>query len=366
MQDHYKMLGVNPRDNAETIRAAYRRLVRELHPDLSGCAVDHEQFGKVAEAYRILSDNNLRRTYDAKRLVLIMLPVRGLAEAIEDPLTRMRLANKIAGGLHRLSKSARAGAAIDGRDMVSPQEIDFSESYTGTTRTIRYRRPVRCTTCAGTGRAEVASCDTCMGRGVIAFGGLPGLSKRCPHCDGRGLTGTGDCPACDGQGQTEAPTEVTVKIPAGITDGRKLKLTGKGEQGRFGGKDGDLLIPLQVDGSLHYHRDGNMLKMEITVPLATAVGGGKTDIRLPDDTRLRLSIPKQLHMGKPVRVSGRGFADPQSGKRGDLLLTVDVALPTDLNSRERQIAMDWLHCARKGSTPPELAKKIRDILSGGN
>jgi len=362
MQDHYKILGVSPRDDGDRIRAAYRRLVREIHPDMSERPADNTRFAQVTEAYRVLSDADQRRKYDALRLVTMMLPVRKLLEVAEDPLLRSRVASTIAGGLHRLSQAARGDKKTDGDDIVLKRAVSFADSYTGTTLEVTYARPVRCENCEGFGVDQPQVCRRCEGRGYLPLGVVPGLSKTCTLCGGDGVTGDGPCPDCDGCGLVVIEENVRLRVPAGARHGLKLQLRSRGAHGRYGGKDGNLIVALQVEGSLKYGRSGNNLTIEAEVPLSVAVNGGQLDVALPDESILRVAAPARTYPGKQLRVSGFGFADAKSKNRGDLLLTIDVSLPPHLNDEERDLAAEWFYRARDGHIPADLAAKISDLI----
>jgi len=242
MQDHYKTLGVSPRDDFEAIRRTYRRLVRELHPDFSDDPTAHARFLEVAEAYRILADHKARRRYDAERLLRLLVPSPRLRELVDDPQLRHKVAATIAQGLRRLTSYAVPPKGLAGHNVELTREISFAESYTGARLPATYRCRERCRDCGGVGCATTAPCPACAGSGRIFGGGPLGIAKRCPRCGGYGLRGEGVCSSCRGQGIIEHEASVKIKVPAGVTHLDRLRIKGRGDQGRLGGVDGDLVV----------------------------------------------------------------------------------------------------------------------------
>ena len=364
MQDYYHILGVKPKDDIGSIRAAYRRLVRELHPDTGLEPPDHQRFAQVTEAYRVLSDEKERKKYNAVRLLKLSLPISPLLAVMEDPVKRSQLTAKIAGVLHKLSQHTKRKFAIDGRDMAISKDVTFADSYHGATLETSYLRPVTCARCEGTGFQTYEKCEACNGLGRSSPAGFAGFSKRCPRCGGLGLAGQGKCRDCGGDGSVNTETTVAVKVPAGILNGVRLRVPGKGEEGRFGGKDGALLIHLSVEGSLYFDRRGDDLLTECEVPLRTAVEGGQATVALPAGKKVNVFLDSGSFTGQKIRVSGYGFRDPKTNRTGDLVLTVNVHLPADLSAADRETAMQWLHGSRTSSAPipDEIQRAVRKII----
>lgn len=364
MKDYYQILSISPRDDLTAIRGAYRRLVRELHPDVNDDPVDHQRFRDVAEAYNILADSKARRKYDAARLFRMTLPLDRLFTLVENPHNRARIAAKIAAGIYRLSRPAKKSVSFDGRDLQLNRQISFSDSYTGTVLDLVYERAVRCAACEGTGFDSPVPCPACHGRGHILFSGIPGLSKRCPSCDGLAVSGKGPCQNCEGIGLVTIKQKLSIQVPAGIADQTRLRLQGKGEQGRFGGKDGDLSVRIKTDHSLHYGREKANLTAVKEVPLAVAVNGGVVSFLMPGGKEIEVDVPVNSYTGQHVLVKGAGFASTSRGEPGDLRLKVDVSLPVELTTKERNIAMEWLDQARRqrGNVSPAIQKEINRII----
>ncbi|NLH48932.1 MAG: DnaJ domain-containing protein [Myxococcales bacterium] len=359
MQDHYRVLGVSPTADREAIRAAYRRLVRESHPDLNQTPVDSAQFANLTAAYRVLSDPLSRKRFDAWRLLLLAPPLRFFLRTLQEPQARRQLADRLSDGLRTIF--ARPEERLAGEDLTLTRTIEFADSYRGGHLPLVYERRVRCATCHGSGRAHPEACPLCNGAGEIRFPGLAGLKKICPRCGGRGLSGHGRCRDCRGAGWQNEKTTTTLRLPAGITDGTRLRLKEKGHQGARPGSDGQLFVEIRVSGSLHFSRQGDELLAEKVVPLSIALTGGQIALALPDQSVVELDLPAALYPGRQVRFPGRGFPN-RDGRPGDLVLTLEVSLPDDLSEKARRTVMHWFDALRHGRE--EKAARLAEVLTG--
>ncbi len=365
-RDLYRILGVKPTDSVDDIRAAYRRLARQLHPDVNSNPADHQRFAEVAEAYRVLSDPRARKSYDARRLLRALPPVDRLVSLAEDPATRARVVSRIAHGLRRLNELGQRAGRIDGHDLSLSWDITFAESYSGTELRFTHAKPSRCKECNGTGLRAPTPCPACAGAGRLAIRTVPGLTKRCPRCNGRGVAGEGRCEPCRGEGLVQTQATTSVRVPAGVASGTRLRLKGQGVPGRFGGRDGDLLVRLNVEGSLTYGREGHDLIVEREVDLAIALDGGVLPVELPDGRTLEVRAPGGLYPGQHLGVAGQGFPVPSDRGRGDLFVVIDVRLPAALAAESRNLAMQWLQEARaaQGHPSPALTAAVRRAVGG--
>jgi len=359
MRDHYAILGVGPKDSDDTIRAAYRRQLRQHHPDASGQPVDSARFAAITEAYRVLSDPQRRRRYDATRLFVMMPPLRRLADLIQEPSGRAR----VAGYLMRNARAifaAGAGAQLHGGDIVRRASVSFVDSYKGGDLRVEYRRLARCTACNGAGRPHTEECPLCGGKGQLLFPAVGLLKKRCPKCGGFGVVGEGRCRPCRGKGRVAEDAAVTLRLPAGIANGAVLRAKDKGDAGLANGRDGDLLVEVRVEGSLHFSRRDDDLVLEKPIPFCTAMKGGKVAVALPTGDAVEVSIPPGSYPDREIRVSDLGFYAESRKKKGDLVLALEVFLSENLDAPARRAAMTWLHAARNGDpkTAAELAARL--------
>jgi molecular chaperone DnaJ len=366
MRDHYATLGLNPGADDAAIRAAYRRLVREHHPDASGQPVDSARFAQITEAYRTLTDPLRRRRYDALRLLAAATPVRRLFDLFEDSGSRSRLAQLLARNVRRIFAAAERGERWRGRDILIQKQIDFAEAYAGADVTVAYDRLERCAACQGSGRRTFEPCGLCGGRGEIVFPGPARMKKACPKCGGAGVVGHGRCASCHGQGRLRQAHAVTLRAPGGTDTGARLRAAGQGDAGLGAGRDGDLIVEIAVAGSLHYARDGQNLVIEKSVPLCTAMQGGAAAVGLPDGVAVEIEIPPDSYPDRVLRVAGRGFESSASRERGDVVVVLDVYLPDELDAASRRIAMEWFYAVKAGETEKaaDLAFRLMEAGKG--
>ncbi len=309
----------------------------------------------------MLSDAKARRAYDARRLLRLAPPLDRLMNIAEDPAARARMVSRIVQGLNKLSQRAQGN---DGHDLLLPWDLTFAQSYTGAEIKFSYSRPLRCGECDGTGFRTHHACDVCGGAGRLTVRAVPGLTKRCPRCGGHGVAGTGRCGNCRGRGLLRTTSHATARIPAGVANGTRLRLKGHGVAGRFGGRDGDLIVRLDVEGSLQYTRDGRDLIVEKSVDLETALSGGVLEIESPDGRAVDLPAAGGLYPGQRLGVAGRGFPSPTTDERGDLIVVIDVRSPADLAPDERRLVAQWLDQARitRGQVSPALVASVRRVI----
>lgn len=359
MQDHYRILGVSPTADQETIRAAYRRLVRESHPDLNEQPLDTARFAGLTEAYRVLSDPASRKRFDAWRLFFLAPPLRFFLRALQEPTARTQFATHLSDALHTIL--SRPEQRLAGEDLLLTEMIEFGDSFRGGHLPIVYERRVRCEICQGAGRAHAETCPLCNGAGEIRFPGAVGLKKICPRCGGRGVSGHGHCRACRATGWRLEKTSATLRLPAGVTDGTRLRLKEKGHQGVRPGNDGALFVEIRVSGSLHFSRRDNDLHTEKSIPLRVALTGGPIALAMPDQSVVEVILPAAIFPGRQVRLAGRGFPNRQ-GSPGDLVLTLDVYLPDDLDAKGRKTVMNWFDAVRRGRE--EKAARLAEVLTG--
>ncbi len=339
-RDYYEVLGVERDANADRIKAAYRKLALENHPDRNpGDAAAEDRFKAAAEAYSVLSDAEKRARYDR-------FGAAGNGGGFDpggfDPSVFGDFSD-ILGELFGLGGSrARRGGPEPGADLRYDLEIGFEEAAFGVTRTLEIPRLETCATCAGKGAkpgTEVVSCRTCSGRGEVRFQqGFFIVSRACPQCRGEGRTIADPCGDCGGQGRVEHRRELEVKIPAGVDSGTRLRLTGEGEHGRRNGRAGDLYVVVEIEQHERYHRDGiHVLTLE-EIGYAQAALGAEIEVETLHGKET-LTIPGGTKPGQQFRLKSKGIPRLGSSGRGDHVVEIGVRIPkpSELSDEQKSL-----------------------------
>lgn len=346
-KDYYKVLGVSEGASQKEITSAYRKLARENHPDANpGDAKAEERFKEVSSAYQVIGDAEKRKEYDQiRRMGPMAGGFGGTAGAGPFHFSTDDIGD-LFGGL--FNRAGRGGAGRGGRgagpqrgaDQQADLHLGFVDAVTGVTTEVHLTADAPCSTCTGTGAKPGTTprpCSRCGGRGVLDDNqGFFSLSQPCPGCAGRGTVVEDPCASCRGTGVERRSRAVKVRIPAGVEDGQQIRLKGKGGAGRNGGPAGDLYVKVAVGDHAHFGRSGKHLTLVAPITYPEAVLGA--DIRVPtlDGDPVTLRIPPGTRSGRTFRVKGKGVA-AASGGAGDLLVTVEVAVPANPSSAERKL-----------------------------
>ncbi len=364
-EDYYQTLGVERGANADDIRKAYRRLARKHHPDLNpGDKAAEERFKKVQEAYDILSDDKKRQVYDQYGFYSENIPPNAggggarpgagmgfegfdfseylrqnggtVHEAPEEGFGGFRdiFSNIFGGG----AKRQRQQTAEKGADLEYGLNVDFWQAIKGTQVRLNISRQETCETCGGTGSSggTVAVCPECDGTGhVTQMAGAMKFNLRCQRCDGTGRL-KNVCPNCRGEGRISRPDMVEVRIPAGVSNGSRLRVAGKGNAGAAGGPAGDLYITIRVEEHPFFKRDGD--NIEIHVPLSVSEAGLGAKIEVPTiDGRALLKIPQGTQNGQKFRLREKGVFNARKNARGDEIVQVELTAPSVHDERTREL-----------------------------
>jgi molecular chaperone DnaJ len=356
-KDYYKVLGVPESATEAEIRRAYRKLAKEHHPDHNPGS--EERFKEISVAHDVLSDPAKRKEYDNLRRLGPMAgafgggargrgpgpggpgPGGGSFSFSTDDLSDILggLFGRARGGPGGGGGGGRTSAAGPqrGRDLEAELHLSFEEAVNGVVTTVNVTSEATCHVCHGSGAAPGTSptvCPDCAGRGVFDDNqGLFSFSRPCPRCAGRGMVVENPCPNCRGRGVEVRPRQVKVRVPPGVDDGHKLRLKGRGGAGRNGGPPGDLFVVVKVGTHPLFGRKGKDLT--ITVPVSFAEAALGAEITVPTlGEPVKLRIPPGTRSGRTFRARGRGL-DKGDGV-GDLLVTVEVAVPTRLSAKERE------------------------------
>lgn len=342
--DYYAVLGVSPESTAKEITRAYRKLARELHPDQNpGDAAAESRFKEVAAAYDVVGDETKRAEYDEVRRLGPMAG-RGGPGGFSFNVGDMSGFSDLFGQMFSPGGRTRTSSGVGprrGADQKAPLTLDFADAARGVTTTINVTSEGPCSTCSGTGAKPGTSpraCSTCGGRGVIDDNQGPfSFSSPCRTCQGRGSVIDDPCATCRGAGVSAQQRKVKVRIPAGVDDGQTVKLKGRGVPGRNGGPAGDLLVEVSVRPDERFTRSGANLLVTVPVTFAEAALGGEIDVPTLDGPTVRLRLRPGTQSGSRHRVTGKGIDLTKRGQttHGDLIVQVQVQVPSELNDDER-------------------------------
>jgi molecular chaperone DnaJ len=342
MSDHYATLGVARNASADEIKKAYRKLVRETHPDKHpDDPAAEERFKQIAQANEVLSDPEKRQQYD----LLGEAGMRGSAPGGGfDPRTFNQDGIDISdllGGIFNRGGRGRGAQPERGHDLEAAVTISFRDSLSGARVSIAVEAQAACSDCHGSGAAagtHPIACPDCDGRGVRAQAqGFFSLSQPCARCRGTGRIVEHPCLNCGGRGTTQRLRRYQVPIPGGIKDGARIRLRGKGEAGSYGAPPGDLFVQVAVEPSPVFTRRGDDLVVDVPVTFSEAAAGAEIDVPAPDGERVRMKLRAGTGDGVLLRARGRGAPkNGDSGKRGDLLARVHIEVPRKLSRAQKE------------------------------
>lgn len=374
-KDYYAALGVAKDASQDEIKKVYRKLARGLHPDKNpGDANAETRFKEVSEAYSVLSDPKKRKEYDEARTLFAngagrfgggFSPGSGGATFDVSDLfggSGADLGDLFdglfgSGGLGRRRQSGGTGPQR-GSDVTASMELGFEDAVHGATLPLTLSGPAACHTCHGSGARPGTTprhCPTCGGSGFVTSnqGGF-GFSEPCRDCRGTGQLIDDPCPDCQGTGVTTQRRTITVRIPAGIRDGAKVRISGKGAPGRGGGPAGDLYVTVHVRPHRLFGRAGD--DVTITVPITFAEATLGTTLRVPTlDGAVSVKIPAGTPSGRTLRVRGKGIS--RKGRTGDLLVSVEVAVPQHL-SADARAALEGFAKAQSDDPRPQITAAL--------
>ena len=331
----YESLGVSKNASQDELKKAYRKLVREVHPDRN--PGNEERFKEVQGAYDVLSDPEKRKQYD-RFGSLDGQPGPGAGTTFD--FGDFDLGDIFGGIFNRGGNRQQPQRGQRGNDVEVEVRVSFEDALQGVQTTVPVQLELACHTCHGTGAAPGTApivCPNCNGSGVVATSqGLFALQQPCPQCRGMGSIVQTPCPTCRGAGRERRTKRYTVKIPAGVKDGTRIKLKGKGEAGFGGAAAGDLYVVTRVEPSKIYERRGDDLVVTVPVSFPTAALGGTVEAPTPGGA-VSLKIPAGTEDGKLLRIKGRGAPRLKGDGQGDVLARVRIEVPKKMNKKQREL-----------------------------
>lgn len=341
-RDYYEILGVSRNASEAEIKKAYRKLAMKHHPDRSSEKDSAAKFQELSEAYEVLSDEQKRAAYDQFGHAGVDGQSAGGAGGgfggfsgfggFED------IFGDIFGGSSRAS--GRQSRSHRGADLSYKLELTLEEAVHGITKKVRIPTLVACKTCEGSGAkkgSKPQTCRQCEGMGQIRLQqGFFTVQQTCPVCHGEGTMITDPCETCRGHGRVQEYKTLSVKIPAGVDSGDRIRLAGEGEAGTHGGPAGDLYVQVDVKDHPIFSRDGNDLHCEVPINFAMAALGGEVEVPTLAG-RVKIKIPAGTQSGKLFRLRGKGVKSVRGGGSGDLLCAIMVETPVNLTAKQKEL-----------------------------
>lgn len=359
-KDYYGTLGVARTASPEEIKKAYRKKALECHPDRNqGNPKAEAEFKLVSEAYEVLSDENRRRVYDQYgEEGLRGAGVGGGAGGFPGGFSSMEEALRTFMGAFGGGRGGSGGESIfdsffgggegggeeearKGTSKKATVKVTFEEAARGLEKEIAINNYVVCSACNGLGaksRAGIKTCATCQGKGqVYQSRGFFSMSSTCPHCGGAGQVITDPCRTCNGAGRNKEKQRIKIRIPAGVDNGMRLKMTGYGDAGEAGGPPGDLYVYIEVEPHEAFKREGDDVYLEVPITFTEAALGCKKEVPTPLGEQVRIQVPEGTQSGKLLRVSAKGFPNVHGQGHGDLLVRVSVETPVKLSEKQKEL-----------------------------
>ncbi len=346
-RDYYETLGVDRSVNDRDLKKAYRRMAQKYHPDRNSGDADAEaHFKEAKEAYEVLSDPKKRAAYDQFGHAGIDPSMdggpggSGFSDIFGDVGDVGDVFSDIFGG----GRGRRHSGAYRGADLRYPMELLLEDAVTGVSKNIKIPTRVKCGVCNGSGARKGTSpktCETCHGHGQVRLQqGFFSVQQTCPVCHGKGSVVADPCTSCRGSGKVEQTRALSVKIPAGVDTGDRIRLAGEGEAGERGGPPGDLYVEVSVASHPIFDRQGSDLYCEVPISFSTAALGGELEV--PTLTgRVNLKIPAETQSGKLFRIRSKGVKPVRGGPVGDLLCRIHIETPVNLTSRQKEILKEF-------------------------
>jgi molecular chaperone DnaJ len=380
MRDYYEILGVERGCDEARLKAAFRSLAMEHHPDRNGgCEEASSRFKQINEAYSVLSDARKRDAYDHFGHAGVQGMNGGGGNGAAD---LHDIFNGVFGDVFgdMFGRGQRQSGPARGQDIRCDVEITLEQAYAGAAVAVKAAAALECETCAGSGARKGTSptpCVSCGGAGRVRRSqGFFSVESACPRCGGAGRLVLDPCADCAGHGRVRRERTLEVRIPAGVDDGARIRLAGEGDAGARSGPRGDLYIFLSVKPHDLFERDGLDLLCSVPVPMAIAALGGEIEApcllggeNCDGECKIRVKVPEGAQTGRTVRLNGRGMPSLRSRERGDLVVELFIETPTRLTAQQKALLREFAGLCGDHQNPRSAsffnkAKKFWDGLTG--
>ena len=370
-RDYYEVLGVTRTCTEVDLKAAFRKLAMQHHPDRNPGDKDCEhRFKEINEAYDVLKDGDKRAAYDRFGHAAFEHGGMGGGAHGFGADFGSTFADIFEGIFGMGSARGRGTGRERGSDLRYNMEISLDEAFTGKTAQIRIPTSVTCEACSGSGAkagTKPKQCATCGGAGKIRHAqGFFTLERTCPACHGRGQVIDDPCKVCGGGGRVTRERTLSVNIPAGVEDGTRIRLAGEGEAGLRGGPAGDLYIFLEVAPHEFFQRDGADLHCRVPISMASAALGGEFEVPAIDGSKAKVKIPAGTQTGRRFRLPGKGMPVLRAKQTGDMYVQVAVETPQNLTKRQRELLAEFEKLSSEDTQPESTGffSRVKEFLDG--
>jgi molecular chaperone DnaJ len=367
-RDYYEVLGVQRTANEAELKAAFRKLAMQHHPDRNPGDKDCEhRFKELNEAYDVLKDEQKRAAYDRFGHAAFEHGTGGGAGFGSDfASTFADIFDDLFGRGGR--RGGRGSGRERGADLRYNMEISLEEAFAGKTAEVRIPTSVTCEACSGSGAkagTRPRTCQTCGGQGRVRHAqGFFTLERTCPACQGRGQVIEDPCASCSGSGRVTRERTLSVNIPAGVEDGTRIRLAGEGEAGVRGGPPGDLYIFLSLEAHQFFQRDGADLHCRVPISMVTAALGGSFDVPTIDGSKTKVKVPEGTQSGRRFRLTAKGMPVLRSKQTGDMYVQVMVETPQNLTKRQKELLSEFEKHSSRDTSPDSTGffARVKDFF----
>ena len=377
-KDYYELLGVSKDVSADELKKTYRKLAMKYHPDKNpGDKEAEKKFKEISEAYEVLKDPEKKAAYDRYGHAAFDQSAgtgygqgggggfdfsSGFGSHFSDIIDEMF--GGFGGGGGRSSQSSQRGS-----DVRYNLEISLEEAFRGVTKNIHFHVPSQCGSCKGSGAeggGKASPCKTCQGRGKVRFQqGFFTVERTCSTCGGAGSTIDKPCKTCTGSGRVRRDKNLEVKIPAGVDEGTRIRLSGEGEAGVRGGPPGDLYVFLHIKPHKFFKRDEHDIHCRVPITMTKAALGGEIEVPSLDGTAVSVKIPSGTQAGHQFRLKGKGMSILRQNNRGDMYIETVVETPVNLSKKQKELLEQFEKESKGASTSPESTgffSKVKDFF----